>query len=75
VAGRPRVRQPGRRLHAGSGSVTFGPNDTRKTFTISTLTDAVTEDPETVALTLSVPDGAATLGRATTTLRILDAPR
>lgn len=26
-------------------------------------------------LTLSVPDGAATLGRATTTLRILDTPR
>jgi Calx-beta domain len=66
---------PGVDFTPASGSVTFGPNDTRKTFTISTLTDAVTEDPETVALTLSVPEGAATLGRATTTLRILDAPR
>jgi hypothetical protein len=57
-----------------SGSVTFGPTDTRKTFTISALTDAVTEEDESVALVLSVPPGAATLGRPTTTLRILDAP-
>ena len=57
-----------------SGSVTFGPNDKRQTFTITALTDLITKDPETVALTLSVPVGAATLGRATTTLRILDSP-
>jgi len=56
------------------GSVTFGPSETRKTFTISALTDEITEEGESVTLTLSVPVGAATLGRATTTLRILDAP-
>jgi hypothetical protein len=69
----PGSATPGVDFTPASGSVTFGPNDTRKTFTISALTDAIAEEDESVALTLSVPVGAATLGRATTTLRILDA--
>lgn len=69
----PGSATPGVDFTPASGSVTFGPSDTRKTFTINALTDPVGEDPETVALALSVPAGAATLGRATTTLRILDA--
>ncbi len=69
----PGAATPGVDFTPASGSVTFGPNDTRKTFTINALTDALGEDPETVTLALSVPMGAATLGRATTTLQILDA--
>ncbi len=65
---------PGVDFTPASGSVTFGANDSRKTFPITALTDARIEDPETVTLTLSVPPGAATLARATITLRILDAP-
>jgi len=41
---------------------------------ITARNDEIAEEGESVALTLRVPVGAATLGRATTTLRILDAP-
>jgi hypothetical protein len=64
---------PGVDFTPASGSVTFGLTDTRKTFTIGALTDTLAEGDEMVALTLSVPAGAATLGRATTTLRVVDA--
>jgi uncharacterized repeat protein (TIGR01451 family) len=65
---------PGVDFTPTSGSITFGPTETRKTFAIAALVDQLVEDPETVTLTLSVPEGAATLARATTTLRILDSP-
>ena len=64
---------PGSAITPASGSVTFGPSDTSKTFTISARNDEIAEEDESVTLTLSVPVGAATLGQKTTTLRILDA--
>jgi uncharacterized repeat protein (TIGR01451 family) len=58
-----------------SGSLTFGPRDTSKTFTVALVRDRLAEAPESIPLTLSVVPGSATLGtRATTELQIADAP-
>ena len=45
-----------------SGKLTFGPGETKKTFTIPIRADTTVEDDETVNLTLSAPTGEAVLG-------------
>ena len=58
---------------AKSGSVSFAPGDTEKTFTVATTWDAVDEPDETFTVTLSGPANA-TLGDATATGTIEDPP-
>ena len=56
-----------------SGTLTFGPNETTKTFPVTILVPASVSGVRTVNLTLSTPGGGATLGvRATAVLRIVD---
>jgi hypothetical protein len=56
-----------------SGTLTFGPTETSKTFTIPVANDAADEPSENVALSLSAPTGGASLGAAGTgTLTIVD---
>jgi hypothetical protein len=56
---------------AVAGTLSFGPNDTSKTFTVPISNDTVTEGPETINLTLSNPGGGASLGaRGTAVLTI-----
>jgi ELWxxDGT repeat protein len=52
----------GRDYLAGSGTLTFNPGDTSKTFTVTILDDGVGESDRTVNLTLDTPSGGATLG-------------
>jgi N-acetylneuraminic acid mutarotase len=47
---------------ATSGRLTFGPNDTIKTFAVPILPDTRAEGAETINLTLSRPGGGAVLG-------------
>ena len=54
-----------------SGTLTFEPDETSKTVSVSTTGDSEEEEDETFALTLSNPDGA-TLGDATATGTIVD---
>ena len=56
---------------AKSGSLSFGPGETEKTFTVVTTGDAANEDDETFTVTLSGPANA-TLGDATATGTIED---
>ena len=56
---------------AKSGSLSFGPGDTEKTFTVATAGDAADEVDETFTVTLSGPANA-TLGDATATGTIDD---
>ena len=56
---------------AKSGSLSFGPGDTEKTFTVATTGDAVDEPDETFTVTLAGPANA-TLGDATATGTIDD---
>ena len=45
------------------GTLTFGPADRFRTFTLTITSDAAGEGPETIRLALRVPpDGAASLG-------------
>jgi hypothetical protein len=56
-----------------SGTLTFQPGETTKTFTIATATDALTQGSESVVLTLTGPTGGMTLGNpSVATLWILD---
>jgi hypothetical protein len=49
-----------------SGTLTFGPNDTTRTFAVTIVNDTRTEGAETVGLTLSSPGGGAVLGTPST---------
>ena len=65
---------PGVDFTPASGTVTFGANAQTASFTINLLTDSFLEGTETVPITLSMPEAAATLGpQSTTTLQIQDA--
>jgi hypothetical protein len=65
---------PGTDVSPSSGSVTFGPADTRQTFIVNVLADGVTDAGETVQLSLSVPGGgAAQLGAPATTVLTITA--
>lgn len=58
---------------AVSETLTFGPGEVTKTFSIPILTDGADESDETATITLSAPTGGATLGSpSTATLTILD---
>ena len=58
---------------SANGTVTFGPGETSKAFSIPILDDALVEGNETVNLILSNPTGGAMLGaKASATLTIVD---
>jgi hypothetical protein len=60
---------------AASGTLTFAPGVTSRTFTVPILRDALVEGPETVTLTLTQVAGQPPLGAAAkSTLTIEDAP-
>jgi hypothetical protein len=56
---------------ADSGTLTIPPFQTSKTVSVTICSDAISENPETLALTLSNPT-VATIGQATATGTILD---
>ena len=56
-----------------SGTLTFGPTETEKTFTVSALNDSFDENDETVILKLSAVNGSAPFGEpAIAVVRIVD---
>ena len=67
--------QAGVQYQAASGTLTFGPNETTKTFNITLLQDGIIDGTTTVNLNLSSPTGGATLGdQPAAVLDITDAP-
>ena len=56
-----------------NGTLTFGPRETVKTFSVPLLNDGLAEPTETVNLMLSNPSGGATVGQSYATLSIHDA--
>jgi len=58
--------------NAASGTVTFAPNDTSETITVTLLGDALVEGDETFTVTLSNPSQAAVIGDGTATGTIVD---
>jgi hypothetical protein len=64
---------PGADYDPASGTLTFGPGQTSRTFTVTLLADAADEADETVGLSLGAPTGGATLGApAAATLTLAD---
>jgi hypothetical protein len=57
---------------AASGQLSFGLNETNKTFTVSVVNDAVFEGTETVGLKLHNPGGGAVLGTSNAVLTITE---
>jgi hypothetical protein len=58
---------------AAAGQLVFGPGETSKTFQVTIRGDALLEADETVIVTLSDPQGGATLGQpVSTTLTLVD---
>ena len=55
-----------------SGTLTFGPGVTSRTFTVATVDDTLAEGDETLTLTLSGPVGASLDSPSTATLTITD---
>lgn len=55
---------------AASGTLTFAANQSSKTFSVVTTADSVTEDPETVIVTLSAPSAGNVLGTASAAVTI-----
>lgn len=59
---------------AVSGTLTFNPNESTKSFQIPLIYDKLVEQPETVTLTLTNPTGGLVRGRQTAELVINDPP-
>ena len=57
-----------------SGTLTFNPSDSQKSFTVPLIYDKKVEQPETVTLTLTNPTGGIVRGRQTAELVISDPP-
>jgi hypothetical protein len=57
---------------AAAGTLTFGPSETTKTFTVPVLSDVLDEDNETINLTLGGAGGAAVVSPGTAVLTITD---
>ena len=55
-----------------SGTLTFGPGESTKSFAVNLTDDSVREDDETVGLTLSNPSNGLALGNPAATLTIVD---
>ena len=59
---------------ATTGTLTFNPGDTFKSFQVTLIYDKKVEQPETLTLTLSNPTGGIVRGRQTSELTIHDPP-
>lgn len=59
--------------NAASGSVTFGPTDTTKTISVTTINDTFHENTETFTITLTNPTGGGVLASASGTINDDDA--
>jgi hypothetical protein len=57
---------------AASGTLTFAPGESTKSFTVPIVNDSLDEPDETVTLTLASPGFPAALGRRSSTLTIVD---
>jgi hypothetical protein len=57
---------------AGSGTLTFGPGEIIKSFTVPILDDAIDENAETINLTLSNPTGFTLGSRSTAVVNVAD---
>ena len=62
----------GRDYTAATGTLTFAPGETSKTFSIPITNDLLVEPAETIQLALSVPDGATLGTQRTATVNITD---
>ncbi|HEY0764223.1 MAG TPA: Calx-beta domain-containing protein [Pyrinomonadaceae bacterium] len=66
--------EAGKDFVAVSGTLTFNPNESTKSFQIPLIYDKLVEQPETVTLTLTNPTGGLVRGRQTAELVINDPP-